>query len=57
MLYGLENKDIVTLTIALHGAGLSTFVMYQSMSKERKRVKIECESTFYAIPMGTSAPK
>jgi hypothetical protein len=52
MVYGLESKDIITFVIALYGAGLSTFNLFDSLKKEKRRIVVSCEPTFYAYPDG-----
>src|SRR5215475_234728 len=52
MIYGLELKDTITLGVALYGASLSSFMMYRSWRKERKRVMLECNIAVKVSPDG-----
>jgi|ERR1700730_18285831 hypothetical protein len=52
----IETKDIITFCIAVYGAGLSSFVFYQSLLKDRRRVVIKQSTAFYTYPQGLGPP-
>jgi hypothetical protein len=49
-------KDIITLLIALYGAGLSTFVFVHGMRREKRRISIKQTTSFFTFPNGDLGP-
>jgi hypothetical protein len=49
----LSVKDGITLAIAMYGAFLSTFVLFQSWQKDRRRIRVRAHPTFLQYADGS----
>jgi hypothetical protein len=45
----METKDAITLALAVYGAGLSNYNIFQALQRDRKRVKVTMNTAMYVF--------
>jgi hypothetical protein len=51
-----ETKDVITLIIAAYGAVLSSFNLWQALTKDRRRILLKQSTGFYTYAGGGMGP-